>query len=221
MLAFDSIIHSFGSKKVLRGIYLSVPPGSITGLFGFNGTGKSTLIRIGAGYITQDDGNVFIDGQSVSEYSGLKRFDNIGYLSQDTFIPGDLTVESFILSSTENQDQLLSDELLTKVRKQKVSTLSGGELRYLEVKFLFSLDRKYYLLDEPFTGIEPIIIEKISNQILRQKELEKGILVTDHYYRYLVSIIDKCYLLKDGYIKELDSNADFRKSLKEQGYLIR
>ena len=219
MLVFDSVIFKYTHSPILRGIYLSIPGGSIVGLFGHNGSGKSTLIKIGAGYLIQDDGNIFIDEKVISGSMSVKRYNNIAYLSQDSFLPKDLTVGKFIHLSNTDRTHFENDSLIDKIMNQKIRTLSGGELRYLEILFLFSLNRDYYLLDEPFTGIEPIIIERITEKILRQKSKGKGIIITDQYYRYLIDIIDHCYLLKDGYVKELNAAENFRDQLVKTGYL--
>ena len=116
---------------------------------------------------------------------------------------------------------LNDNPIIKKLKRQKIISLSGSELRYLEIIFLFSLDRKYYLLDEPFTGIEPLFIEKIIDLIQKEKEKGKGILITDHYHRYVTEIIDKCYLMKDGYIKEIDKSKNFKKELLNNGYLAK
>ena len=106
-----------------------------------------------------------------------------------------------------------NNETIKKIYNQEISTLSGGELRYLELKLLFSLNRDYFLLDEPFTGIAPIMIERIVEEILIQKDKGKGILLTDHYSRYVTSIVDTAYLLKNGQCKILENAEDYIKYL--------
>ncbi len=221
MLVFDSIIFGYGNKEILRGVYLSVPPNSIVGLFGLNGSGKSTLIKIGAGFLTQNDGNLFIDEKPVPNNIVIERYNAIGYLSQDSFLPKELCVADFLKKCNPSNNHFTNDSLINKVKDQKILSLSGGELRYLEILFLFSLNRGYYLLDEPFTGIEPIFIEKIINLIIEQKEKGKGILITDHYHRYVTEIIDECYLLKEGYASHLDKSNSFRTELFKLGYLAK
>jgi len=162
-MVFDSIIFQYNRGPLLRGIYLSVPKNSITGLFGINGCGKSTLLNIGAGFLTQDDGNIFINNEVVVKSFSVERYNKIGYLSQNTFLPKDLKVSEFLRINNCPDDYFLDDFIVKKIINQKIHSLSGGELRYLEVIFLFSLKREYYLLDEPFTGIEPNIIEQLSD----------------------------------------------------------
>ncbi len=219
-MVFDSIIFAYTNKPVLRGVYLHIPKNSVTGLFGINGCGKSTLLNIGTGFLKQDDGNVFIDDEAYTNSLSVARYNKIGYLSQESFLPKDLRVSNFLKLSNCPEEYYIEDPLINKVFKQKIGSLSGGELRYLEVLFLFSLEREYYLFDEPFTGIEPNIIENLSALISRQKTRGAGILITDHYHQYVTEIIDRCYLLKDGYSIEI-KHSGFSEGLAEAGYLAR
>lgn len=218
-MLFDSIIFSYGHNIVLRGIYLKIPHGSVIGLFGVNGSGKSTIIKIGAGKMIPQNGNVFISDECYDKAQIVNRYNHIAYLPQESFLPSDLTIlalEKYIPGLKSVVD---TDPLLKKLKNQKVTSLSGGELRYLEINLLFSLNRKYYLLDEPFTGVEPNLIDKICELLNYQKGIGKGILLTDHYYRYVTEIVDKAYLLKDGYVKELRQIVNLYPELIENGYL--
>lgn len=219
-MVFDSIIFSYGIKRILRGIYLSIPRNSIVGLFGINGSGKSTLLKIGAGFLKQDEGNIFINKKVYTNNLSIDRYNHIGYLSQDSFLPKDLTVKDLANRFESSNVNLKNEPILNKVKNQKIISLSKGELRYLEIILLFSLDRQYYLIDEPFTGIEPLIIEKISKLLLEQKEKGKGILITDHYHRYVTEIIDECYLIRDGYLIKIKNDEEFEKGLLKFGYLV-
>lgn len=219
-MVFDSIIFSYGIKRILRGIYLSIPRNSIVGLFGVNGSGKSTLLKIGAGFLQQDEGNIFVEKKVFTNNLSIDRYNNIGYLSQDSFLPKDLMVKDLANRFDLSIVNLEKEPILNKVKNQKIISLSEGELRYLEIILLFSLDRQYYLMDEPFTGIEPLIIEKISKLILEQKEKGKGILITDHYHRYVTKIIDECYLMRDGYLIKVENEEGFESGLLKFGYLV-
>lgn len=221
MFVFDSITFSNGKNLILRGVYLAISPSSIVGLFGLNGCGKSTLIKIGAGFLSQNDGNVFLNGKVLKKNSILERFNSLGYLSQDSFLPKDIIVYKLLEKIKLNNSNIIEDVLIKKILNQKIATLSGGELRYLEILHLFSLNRSYFLLDEPFTGIEPLFVERIIEKIQIQKENGKGILITDHYHHYLTEIIDKCYLLSDGNLKELEHSNNCREELLRNGYLTK
>lgn len=218
-MVFDSVIYSYSSTKVLRGIFLKISHSSLVGIFGINGSGKSTILKIGAGLLIPQNGNVFIKNECYNNSMSISRYNHIAYLPQESFLPSDLTLLELERYIPTLKNVIEEDHLLIKMQKQKVASLSSGELRYLEIKLLFSLDRAYYLLDEPFTGVEPNLIEILCELFNTQKKLGKGILLTDHYYRYVTEIIDKAYLLKDGYIKELKEKKYFHKELIENGYL--
>ncbi len=197
-MTLDSIIFSYGNKKILNGIYLKIPKGMIVGLYGINGCGKSTLIKIGCGHLKQDDGNVFINKESYYDKSLTERFKRIAYFSQNSFLPMDLTVDNIVTRNGFNKKMFQEDSVIEKLYYNKINSLSGGELRYFEIKLLLELNREYYLLDEPFSGIEPIMIEKIITMLLKEKLANKGILITDHLYRYVKEINDISYVLKNG-----------------------
>ena len=135
-------------------------------------------------------------------------------------MPKDLVVKDLANRFDSLNVNFEKEPILNKIKNQKIISLSEGELRFLEIILLFSLDRQYYLMDEPFTGIEPLIIEKISKLILEEKEKGKGILITDHYHRYVTKIIDECYLMQDGYLIKIENNEEFEKGLLKFGYLV-
>ncbi len=205
-MTFDSIIFSYGNKRILNGVYLKIPKGTIVGLYGINGSGKTTLIKIGSGHLKQDDGNVFIAQKSFYEEPLVSRFKKIAYLSQDSFLPKDLTVKEIVTQNNFNEKIFYEDSLIKKIYSTKINVISGGELRYLEIKLLLELNREYYLLDEPFSGIEPIMIEKIIKMLVKAKSNNKGILITDHYYRYVKEVNDIAYVLKDGTCFEINKD---------------
>lgn len=216
-MIFDSIIFSYGSKKTLSGIYLKIPKGMIVGLYGINGSGKSTLLKIGCGHLKQDDGNVFINQESFYEKSLVSRFEKIAYLSQDSFLPSDLTIKEIVTRNNFSKKAFVDDSLIGPLFFNKINSLSGGELRYLEIKLIFELNREYYLLDEPFSGIEPIMIEKIILLILNEKSKNKGILITDHFYRYVKEINDISYIMRNGLCYEINKD-NLDKELFNFGY---
>ena len=197
-MVFDDIHFSYGTINILRGVFLKVRPSSICGLYGRNGSGKSTLIKIGVGMLKPFSGNVFINDVCVTAQKGANRFEKIAYLSQDSFLPRDLTIEK-ILRVCNVHHLLLSDEVIKPLLKQRVNDVSGGEKRYLELRIVLALDRSYYLLDEPFTGAAPILIEKMMYMIIAKKNEGKGVLLTDHYSRYVKAVVDEMWILEDGY----------------------
>lgn len=216
-MVFDSIIFSYDTKKILNGIYLKIPKGNIVGLYGINGSGKSTLLKVGSGQLKEDDGNIFINKKSYYDQSLMKRFKKIAYLSQNSFLPLDQTIKKIVRENNFSGKIFQEDEILGKLFNEKVKSLSGGELRYLEIKLLLALDREYYLFDEPFSGIEPIVIQKIMELLIETKLRGEGILITDHFYRYVKEINDKSYILNNGQCYEVDSN-NIDSELMKYGY---
>ena len=217
-MIFDSIYYRIDNNCILDGIYLKVEPGSICGVFGLNGSGKTTLIKIGAGIIQPVSGSVFINGKAFLYKSRYLRYKNISYLCQDSFLPKDISVKKLIeaFQIRKNTDYIY-ENFRNDLLDQKIRNLSGGEHRLLELILIISLDRKFILLDEPFTGIEPKIIEKIINLISIERDKGKGILLTDHYHHYTSTIVDTAYLLKDSKcfrissrnVKDIFKNDDF------------
>ena len=139
-MVFDCIFFEINKFQLLRGICLKIEPGNITGLFGANGSGKSTLLKIGAGMHKPSSGNVFINGNVFSPFQLRRRYQYDAFLSQESFIPHDVTVNK-LLEVIPDLDQFLdNDEIIKKFRSQKISTISGGELKYIEIKLLFSYE---------------------------------------------------------------------------------
>ncbi len=206
MMTFDSIMFSYGTKRILSGVYLTIPRGKIVGLYGINGSGKSTLLKIGSGHLKEADGNVFINKESYFNKSLINNFKKIAYLSQKSFLPTDLSIKNIVERNRYDEKPFKKDELIGKIYSNKIHSISGGELRYFEIKLLFALDREFYLLDEPFSGIEPILIEKIILLLIEAKRKGKGILITDHFYRYVNEVNDISYVLKDGICYKINKN---------------
>lgn len=218
-MIFDSIYYEINGKSLLRDVYLKFDAGKVCGLFGPNGSGKTTLIRIGAGILLPTNGTIFIDGEAFVQKRLIKRYDKIAYLSQETFLPRDIIVAKlFRKLSRETQDYVLT-HFPSKLLNQTIASLSGGELRLLEIILIISLNRKFLMLDEPFTGIEPLYIEKMMGLISEQRSLGKGILITDHYYRYTSELSDYAYFMRDGYCQKLDEYRALGEQLREKGYL--
>ncbi len=207
LLEVDSIRKSFGDKQVLTDIALKCQPGDIIGLLGRNGTGKSTLLKIVFGTLFTDYKFIRINDEVIAQ--PFKSKNKIAYLPQDNFLPKDITVNKVveIYSDDFDQKRFLEDEVLSKVTGTKIGNLSGGESRYLEVKLLLNLDSIFILLDEPFNGISPLHIELVKNMIL-DKSLKKGIILTDHDYRNLLDVANKYYLLFDGGLKSVKTKRD-------------
>jgi ABC-type lipopolysaccharide export system ATPase subunit len=132
-------------------------------------------------------------------------------------LPRDLRVRQ-LLRAVPSQDELVEDQLIARIRNQYVDELSGGERRYLEIRLVLALDRAYALLDEPFTGVEPKLIDRISDLIVATARKGRGVLVTDHYHHYTVPIADDAYLMLDKQCRRLDGG-DIKHQLVRMGYI--
>ncbi|WP_396192577.1 ATP-binding cassette domain-containing protein [Flavobacterium sp.] len=197
VLEIDSVQKKFDYKSVLSDVYLKCETGEIIGLLGRNGSGKSTLLKIIFGILDADFKFVRIDGVIINKTSDL--FKEISYLSQDNFIPNSFSVKKAIELSIESQKikSFYDDEMIKSITDKKINHLSGGELRYLEIKLILFNPSKFVLLDEPYNGLSPIMIEKI-NQLIIANSLKKGIIITDHNYENVIKISSKLVLVKEG-----------------------
>lgn len=214
-LILDSIFFRVPVLSILEGAYLRTEAGQVTAIVGRNGSGKSTLLKVAAGQIKATAGITIIDGERIHNKSLNKRFMKIGYLPQDSMLPVDISVKR-IINNLPASEKLTDDPLIQRIYNQKVIQLSGGEKRYLEVAILFSFERKYILLDEPFTGVEPTIIDLIINKIRDEVTKGKGILLTDHMHRYISIVADTGYLMHNKQCYNL--GGDFTQGLKKMGY---
>jgi ABC-type multidrug transport system ATPase subunit len=214
ILEVDSVQMRFGFKSILSDVYLKCETGDVIGLLGRNGSGKSTLFKIIFGSIQADFKCVRIDGLVKSKTKDL--FPHISYLIQENFIPMHFSVKKAILLSIEKKEivDFYNDEIIQSFQEKKIFHLSGGELRYLEIKLMLSSASKFVLLDEPYNGLAPIMIEKI-NALITEKAKAKGIIITDHNYENVIKISTKLLLMKDGKMHHLKEE----KELIEKGYL--
>lgn len=214
VLEIDSVQKKFDYKSILSDIYLKCETGEIIGLLGRNGSGKSTLLKIIFGILEADFKFVRIDGFIKNRTSDL--FKDISYLSQDNFIPNSFSVKIAIELSIDSQKikSFYDDEMIKSITDKKINQLSGGELRYLEIKLILFNPSKFVLLDEPYNGLSPIMIDKI-NQLITQNSTKKGIIITDHNYENVIKISSKLILLKEGKAFHLKD----KNELIDKGYL--
>jgi ABC-type multidrug transport system ATPase subunit len=214
ILEVDSVQKSFDNKSILSDVYLKCETGDVIGLLGRNGSGKSTLLKIIFGIENADFKFVRIDGAVKSKTSDL--FKEISYLSQDNFIPNHFTVKKAIsLTIDKSQiNEFYEDELIGPLKDSKISHLSGGELRFLEIKLILCSASQFVLLDEPYNGLSPLMIEKV-NKLIQNKSNQKGIMITDHNYENVIAISSKLVLMKEGKAHHLKNKTE----LIEKGYL--
>jgi lipopolysaccharide export system ATP-binding protein len=214
LLEIDSVRKSFDTNDVLTDIYLKCETGDIIGMLGRNGSGKSTLLKILFGTLEADNKFIRIDGKVHNK--PFKTFNEICYLPQHSFLPAHLTVGKTIelYLGRNHLVSFIDDPVLLVLKDNKIAEVSGGELRYLEIKLLLSLDCKFLLLDEPFNGVSPIMIESIK-KLISERSKSKGIILTDHDYRNVLEIANRFCLIFDGGIKEIKDKIE----LVRWGYL--
>lgn len=215
-LEVDSIIKSFGDKDVLTDVYLYCKPGDRIAIFGWNGSGKSTLMKIIFGTMPCERKFIRINGQVQNKQafrSGL-----IAYLPQHDFLPSNLRVKEAIelYLPDEDSDRFLKDDNFSYIKDSRISELSGGELRYLEIKLILFCPATYILLDEPFNGLSPICCESV-RRLIHEASRTKGIVFSDHNFREVHKVANRITLLNQGYLKEIKDIAE----LKPYGYTIK
>jgi len=212
-LATENLVKAYSKRVVVDHVSIDVNQGEVVGLLGPNGAGKTTTFYMVVGLIRPQGGKISLDGEDITAFPMYKRArKGIGYLSQEPSIFRRLTVEENLMSVLETldiskterknrMDQLLKELDITRVAKQKAYTLSGGERRRAEIARSLATFPKFLLLDEPFSGIDPIAVGEIQLIIARLRELGLGVLVTDHSVRETLEITDRAYLIGDGKIK--------------------
>lgn len=205
LLEVDSVQKEFGTKRVLTDIAFHCRTGDIIGLLGRNGSGKSTLLKIIFGTLPAENKFIRINYQIFDQ--PFKTKNQVTYLYQDNFLPKDLTIKEIVEIFDFDCKGFLDDGVLAKVSGTKVRNLSGGESRYLEVKLMLNIDTQFVLLDEPFNGISPLHVELVKNMIT-EKSVKKGIILTDHDYRNVLDVTNKNYLIFDGGLKLIKTKQD-------------
>jgi lipopolysaccharide export system ATP-binding protein len=218
ILEVRGLIKYYGRRKVVDGVTFDVNLGEVVGLLGPNGAGKTTSFRMTTGQITPMGGQVLLSGKDVTFQPMYQRARcGMGYLPQETSVFRKLTVEQNILAILEAMpasrslgryltrrerhercDTILDQFGLNKVRKNNAARLSGGEKRRLEIARCLVCEPLLILLDEPFTGIDPITIQDIQQIVRDLCKQGIGILLTDHRVSEVLKITDRSYLIKDG-----------------------
>ena len=212
LLEIKGLSKSYDGREVVKGVDISVKRGEIVGLLGPNGAGKTTTFYMIVGVIPPKAGSIIFDNNNITTLPIHQRARfGIGYLSQEPSIFRKLSVEENIMSILEtlpiNRSQrkhrlkVLLDELgIAHLAKNKAYTLSGGERRRLEITRALVTNPSFILLDEPFSGIDPIVVNEAQEIIKELKEKGLGILLTDHNVRETLSITDRAYLIAEGRI---------------------
>ncbi|MDR1890941.1 MAG: LPS export ABC transporter ATP-binding protein [Puniceicoccales bacterium] len=200
----------YGQREVVRDISIEINRGEVVGLLGPNGAGKTTTFHIVMGLVAADSGQIFLDQENIGKLPMYKRARmGIEYLPQENSTIRPLTVwenlqcvaEYLRLSKkeqTEAIEEVLAEMKISHLAKQKAYTLSGGECRRLEIARTLIARPKFLLMDEPFSGVDPISVSALQNIIISLKEKNIGILITDHNVREMLKIVDRAYLIHGG-----------------------
>lgn len=209
-LTVHNLRKSYGGRPVVNDISFDIKRGEIVGLLGPNGAGKTTTFYSVIGIVKPDAGTVMLDGQPISGLPIHERAQaGIGYLPQETSVFRRLTVEENLnlvlefqpISAKERRnriDALLQEFGITKLRHAPAISLSGGERRRVEIARAIATNPQFLLLDEPFTGIDPIAIHDIQNLIVLLKDRGLGVLLTDHNPRATLSVVNRANIIHDG-----------------------
>ncbi|MCA9792720.1 MAG: LPS export ABC transporter ATP-binding protein [Candidatus Eremiobacteraeota bacterium] len=208
----QDLVKSYGRRRVVDGVSLEVSQGEVVGLLGSNGAGKTTTFSMVVGLVKPDGGSILLGGKNMARYPMHKRARlGVSYLAQEASVFRPLSVEDNLklvwqlngISRKEQKERLarLLDEFaLERVRKSKGCELSGGERRRVEIARSLALEPKFLLLDEPFTGVDPIAVAEIQDIIGRLRERGIGVLITDHNVRETLAITDRAYIIREGQI---------------------
>ena len=206
----EGLVKTFGKRVVVNGVDLRIDAGEVVGLLGRNGAGKTTTFYMIVGLVPVTGGRVFINGEDVTRLRMHRRARlGIGYLPQEASVFRNLTVEQNILAIVETLPLPRRDrparvhhhleELgLSHLAKQKAYTLSGGERRRLEIARALVTAPRFLLMDEPFSGIDPIAVADVQNIVRQLRDRGIGVLVTDHNVRETLNIVDRGYIIHEG-----------------------
>jgi lipopolysaccharide export system ATP-binding protein len=211
-LVAQGLVKRFRNRVVVDRVSVDIQRGEIVGLLGPNGAGKTTSFYMIVGLLRAEGGRIFLEGEDITDLPMYQRCRmGMGYLPQESSVFRKLTVEDNLLAILETMDLteeermarlrvLLAELELTPLARHKAFTLSGGERRRLEITRALVTNPRYLLLDEPFTGIDPIAIGDIQEIVGRLRERGIGVLITDHNVRETLAITDRAYILYHGQI---------------------
>jgi lipopolysaccharide export system ATP-binding protein len=213
LLSAEKIVKRFGKRTVVNSVSFSIKSGEIVGLLGPNGAGKTTSFYMIIGLIKNDGGNIYLDGEEISKNSMYKRARlGISYLPQEASVFRKLSVEENMWVVLENMPLTYQERKekakavmehlgISHLTQAKAYTLSGGERRRVEIARALVTNPKFILLDEPFSGIDPLAVMDIQGIIKELKRLGIGVIITDHNVRETLGICDRAYILSEGTIQ--------------------
>ena len=209
-LEIDSVMMSFGELKILTDIYLKCQTGDIIGIMGRNGCGKSTLLKIIFGSINNPNKSIRINGKKYDQPFKVPGL--VGYLPQHHFLLPHLNIYETIrlYLDADEVNPFLTDTVIGHLQKSKINSLSGGEMRYLEIKLMLHARNQFVLLDEPFNGVAPIAVEQLKIMITEHSKT-KGIILTDHDYNNVLDVANRYCLIHEGSMKPIEGREDLIK----------
>lgn len=212
LLQATGIEKGYRGRPVVKKVDLAVERGEIVGLLGPNGAGKTTTFYTVVGLVKADGGSIVFDGRDITHVPVYRRARlGLGYLAQEPSVFRKLTVEQNVGAILETLDMdaatrraraeaLLADLGLTRVARQRAYTLSGGERRKLEIARALVRDPAMLMLDEPFSGVDPLAVSDIQEIVKGLRDRGLGLLITDHNVRETLAVVDRAYLLYDGQV---------------------
>jgi lipopolysaccharide export system ATP-binding protein len=238
-LSTDEIGKSYKGRQVVRGVSVEVSRGEVVGLLGPNGAGKTTSFYMIVGLVAPDSGYVLADGEDITRvpmYLRARQY-GISYLPQEPSVFRKLTVEENILAVLEVQsispemrrsrtEKLIEQLNLGHVRRTRGYALSGGERRRVEIARCLCIQPSFILLDEPFSGIDPIAVLDLQEIIAELKSSGIGVLITDHNVRETLSVTDRAYIINEGRIfrdgtpEELGNDSEVRRVYLGEGFSL-
>lgn len=227
ILRAAGLSKSYSQRNVVDGVSIDVSPGEIVGLLGPNGAGKTTTFYMVVGLVKPDHGSIFLgDEEITSEPMFLRARRGLAYLPQEPSVFRKLTVRQNILAVLEllpefkhdrarqqaRADELIEELNLAKVVESRAMALSGGERRRVEIARALACSPKFMLLDEPFAGIDPIVVGDLQQLVLELQQKGIGILITDHNVRETLGICNRSYILTDGKVIEAGTTEEIARS---------
>ena len=210
LMQVEEVMKAYRGRQVVNRVNLEVNRGEIVGLLGPNGAGKTTTFYMIVGLVRPDAGHIHFQGHNITRVPVYKRARmGIGYLAQEPSVFRKLTVEENIMAILETLNltalerrsrlqSLLAELDMTRLSSQKAYTLSGGERRKLEITRALVTSPSMLMLDEPFSGVDPLAVTEIQQIIVGLRNRGLGILITDHNVRETLSVVDRAYLMHDG-----------------------
>lgn len=214
LLEIDGVTLSYGMNEVLKSIFLRIESGEIIALLGLNGSGKSSLMKVVYG--TQKAQEAFLRIDGVPIYSRKRAVNDMRYLPQNGFLIPFLTVNKIFKEFDVDLEEFVSLFPENNIYiNHKVKYLPGGVIRLIETYLIIKADTNFVMLDEPFTQVMPIYVEKLQELIVQERlKGKKGFLISDHKYREVLNICDRIYLLREGTLHPLSIDM-----LSKYGYL--